>query len=296
MTFTPAVEIHGLTKRFGTHTVLDQLHLDIGGGIVALLGRNGAGKTTLINVLATLLHPDVGTARVFGHDVVREGAAVRRLIGVTGQFTAVDEQLTGRENLVMMGRLFGLRPGAARRRADDLLDRFDLAEHAARRAGSYSGGMRRRLDLAISLLCAPRLIVLDEPTTGLDTVSRSALWDEVRHLATREVTVLLTTQYLEEADALADRVVVLDAGRIVADGSPDALKARVGSDVVDVLDPLGRTQRSLPTDGTAAGSARVLASLAPSTRVLIRRPTMDEVFVQLTSGTTPSPDREEVAS
>lgn len=283
MTRTSAVEIRGLTKRFGTHTVLDQLDLDVGGGIVALLGRNGAGKTTLINVLSTLLRPDDGVVRVFGHDVTDDGAEVRRLIGVTGQFTAIDEQLTGLENLVMMARLFGSSRTSARRRADELLDRFGLAEHGGQRARTYSGGMRRRLDLAVSLLCAPRLIVLDEPTTGLDTVSRTALWDEVRHLASRDVTVLLTTQYLEEADALADRVVVLDAGQIVADGSPDELKARVGSDVVDVLDPLGRTQRSLPTDGTAAGSARVLSSLAPSTRVLIRRPTMDEVFVQLTS-------------
>lgn len=294
MTSTKAVEIRGLSKRFGEHTVLDRLDLDIDGGIVALLGRNGAGKTTLINVLSTLLRPDEGTVSVFGHDVEHEGAAIRRLIGVTGQFTAIDEQLTGRENLVMMARLFGLDRADAGRRADALLDRFGLADAATQRATSYSGGMRRRLDLAVSLLCAPRLIVLDEPTTGLDTVSRTALWDEVRHLASRDTTVLLTTQYLEEADALADRVVVLDAGRIVADGSPDELKARVGSDVVDVLDPLGRTLRSVPTDGTAAGSAEVLASLAPSTRVLIRRPTMDEVFVQLTSGTPDHP--EELAS
>ena len=290
---TTAIEIRGLTKRFGEHTVLDRLDLDVGGGIVALLGRNGAGKTTLIDVLSTLVRPDAGTVRVHGHDVEHDGAAVRRLIGVTGQFTAVDEQLTGQENLVMMGRLFGLDRATARRRAGELLERFDLAEHAARRASTYSGGMRRRLDLAVCLLGAPRLIALDEPTTGLDTVSRAALWSEVRGLAGGDTTVLLTTQYLEEADALADRVVVLDGGRIVADGTPDELKARVGSDVVDVLDDAGRVRRSLPTDGSAAGSARVLATLAPSTRVLIRRPTMDEVFVQLTATTR---QREEVAS
>jgi len=283
MNRTPAIEIRGLTKRFGDRTVLHRLDLDVDHGIVALLGRNGAGKTTLINVLSTLLRPDDGVVRVFGHDVVDEGAAVRRSIGVTGQFTAIDEQLTGRENLVMMGRLFGLARSAAHRRADELLDRFDLGAHATERAGRYSGGMRRRLDLAVSLLGTPRLIVLDEPTTGLDAISRAALWAEVREVARRGVAVLLTTQYLEEADALADRVVVLDAGRIVADGTPDELRSRVGSDVVDVLDPLGRIHCSLPTDGTAADSARVLATLAPSARVLIRRPTMDEVFVQLTS-------------
>jgi len=266
MNRTPAIEIRGLTKRFGDRTVLHRLDLDVGHGIVALLGRNGAGKTTLINVLSTLLRPDDGVVRVFGHDVVDEGAAVRRSIGVTGQFTAIDEQLTGRENLVMMGRLFGLVRWAARRRADELLDRFDLAAHATERAGTYSGGMRRRLDLAVSLLGTPRLIVLDEPTTGLDAISRAALWDEVREVARRGVTVLLTTQYLEEADALADRVVVLDAGRIVADGTPDELRSRVGSDVVDVLDPLGRIHCSVPTDGTAADSARVLATLPPSAR------------------------------
>ncbi|GAB4070101.1 daunorubicin resistance protein DrrA family ABC transporter ATP-binding protein [Angustibacter speluncae] len=283
------ISLEGLRKSYGSQVVLDHLDLAVGAGVLALLGPNGAGKTTLVNVLATLTRPDAGTARVLGHDVVREPGAVRRLIGVTGQYAAVDEVLTGLENLVMVARLQGLRPAAARRRASGLLERFDLADAGRRRVGTYSGGMRRRLDLAMSLVRSPRVVFLDEPTTGLDARSRQTLWDEVRSLAAEGSSVLLTTQYLDEADALADRVVVLDHGRVVADGSPDRLKAQVGAEVVELLDADGRVERTLETDGTASDVARVLAGLPPDARVAVRRPTMDEVFLALTG-------REEVAA
>ncbi|WP_460436427.1 ATP-binding cassette domain-containing protein [Angustibacter speluncae] len=288
MTHT-VISLEGLRKSYGSQVVLDHLDLAVGAGVLALLGPNGAGKTTLVNVLATLTRPDAGTARVLGHDVVREPGAVRRLIGVTGQYAAVDEVLTGLENLVMVARLQGLRPAAARRRASGLLERFDLADAGRRRVGTYSGGMRRRLDLAMSLVRSPRVVFLDEPTTGLDARSRQTLWDEVRSLAAEGSSVLLTTQYLDEADALADRVVVLDHGRVVADGSPDRLKAQVGAEVVELLDADGRVERTLETDGTASDVARVLAGLPPDARVAVRRPTMDEVFLALTG-------REEVAA
>jgi ABC-2 type transport system ATP-binding protein len=289
MTHT-VIALEGLTKRYGAQVVLDRIDLQVGAGVLALLGPNGAGKTTLVNVLATLARPDAGSARVLGHDVVREAREVRRLIGVTGQYAAVDEILTGAENLVMVARLQGLRPAAARRRSRELLERFDLADAAGKRVATYSGGMRRRLDLAMSLVRSPRLVVLDEPTTGLDTRSRQTLWDEVRSLAAQGSSVLLTTQYLDEADALADRVVVVDHGRVVADGTPDALKTQVGGEVVQVHDADGRVERAVETDGTAADVARVLAGLPADARVSVRRPTMDEVFLALTAG----PRREEV--
>lgn len=282
MTHT-VIALEGLGKTYGAQVVLDHVDLDVGAGVLALLGPNGAGKTTLVNVLATLVRPDAGTARVLGHDVVREPREVRRLIGVTGQYAAVDEVLTGTENLVMVARLQGLRPAAARRRAADLLERFDLVDARDKRVGTYSGGMRRRLDLAMSLVRSPAVVFLDEPTTGLDARSRLTLWDEVRALAAEGSSVLLTTQYLDEADALADRVVVLDHGRVVADGSPDRLKADVGAEVVELLDADGRVVRTLETDGTAADVARVLATLPADARVSIRRPTMDEVFLALTA-------------
>ena len=288
MTHT-VIALKGLGKTYGAQVVLDHVDLDVGAGVLALLGPNGAGKTTLVNVLATLVRPDAGTARVLGHDVVREPREVRRLIGVTGQYAAVDEMLTGTENLVMVARLQGLRPAAARRRAADLLERFDLVDARDKRVGTYSGGMRRRLDLAMSLVRSPAVVFLVEPTTGLDARSRLTLWDEVRELAAEGSSVLLTTQYLDEADALADRVVVLDHGRVVADGSPDRLKADVGAEVVELLDADGRVVRTLETDGTAADVARVLATLPADARVGVRRPTMDEVFLALTA-------REEVAA
>ena len=199
-----------------------------------LLGPNGAGKTTLVRVLATLLTPDAGRAEVFGRDVVAEAPAVRELLGLTGQFAAVDEILTGRENLVMFGRLFDLSPAEARRRADELLERFDLADAGDRPARTYSGGMRRRLDLASSLLTRPRILFLDEPTTGLDPRSRNQIWAIVRELVREGTTMLLTTQYLEEADELADRIAVIDHGRMIAEGTGNELKERIGGQILEV--------------------------------------------------------------
>ncbi|MFH8251711.1 ATP-binding cassette domain-containing protein [Microbacterium sp. B2969] len=224
---TSVIQTEGLRKSFGQQVVLDGIDLDIaGGGVFALLGPNGAGKTTFVQILSTLMRPDAGTARVEGHDVVREPAAVRAAIGVTGQFSAVDDLLTGEENLRLMADLRHLgRAGKARVAA--LLERFDLSEAARKPLAQFSGGMRRRLDLAMTLVSRPRLVFLDEPTTGLDPRSRVGMWEIVRELVTEGTTVLLTTQYLEEADELADRIAVLDRGTIVADGSPTELKRLV---------------------------------------------------------------------
>ena len=213
--------------------------------VFGLLGPNGAGKTTLVRILATLLAPDAGRAEVFGHDVVREPAAVRELIGLTGQFAAVDELLTGRENLEMFGRLFKLSREEARRRAGELLERFDLAQAADRPARTYSGGMRRRLDIASSLLTRPRVLFLDEPTTGLDPRSRNEIWAIVRELRREGTTLLLTTQYLEEADQLADRIAVIDHGKVIAEGTGNELKDRVGGQILEVeLSSVGQRDRA----------------------------------------------------
>jgi ABC transporter DrrB family efflux protein len=231
----PAVRVQGVVKRFGATVALAGVDLDIPRGTVfGLLGPNGAGKTTLVRILATLLRPDAGRAEVLDHDVVRESGAVRELLGLTGQFAAVDELLTGRENLQMFGRLFGLPRDEARRRADELLDRFDLAGAADRPARTYSGGMRRRLDLASSLVSRPRILFLDEPTTGLDPRSRNEIWAIVRELRREGATLLLTTQYLEEADELADRIAVIDHGQVIAEGTGSELKERVGGQILEV--------------------------------------------------------------
>src|SRR2546421_9804726 len=230
----PAVRVEGLTKSFGETAALTGVDLLVPEGTVfGLLGPNGAGKTTLVRVLATLLTPDAGRAEVFGLDVVESAPAVRELLGLTGQFAAVDEILSGRENLMMFGRLFDLSPAEARRRADELLERFDLADAADRPARTYSGGMRRRLDLASSLLTRPRILFLDEPTTGLDPRSRNQIWTIVRELVREGTTLLLTTQYLEEADELADRIAVIDHGRVIAEGTGDALKERIGGQILE---------------------------------------------------------------
>jgi ABC-2 type transport system ATP-binding protein len=222
------IEATGLRKHFGDLTVLDGLDLAVEAGtVLALLGSNGAGKTTTVRILATLTAPDGGTARVAGHDVVTDRAAVRRSISLTAQAAAIDEPLTGAENLVMMGRLRGLSRRDAHRRADALLEQFDLTEARDRRVAHWSGGMRRRLDIAIGLITTPPVIFLDEPSTGLDPRSRRAVWQAVSELAAGGATILLTTQYLEEAEALADRVAVLDGGRVVAEGTPDELKRQV---------------------------------------------------------------------
>src|SRR3954466_2026118 len=230
-----AVRVEGVTKSFGATPALQGVDLDVAEGTVfGLLGPNGAGKTTLVRVLATLLAPDAGRAEVFGRDVVHEAPAVRELLGLTGQFAAVDEILTGRENLQMFGRLFDLSPAEARRRAAELLERFDLADAADRPARTYSGGMRRRLDLASSLLTRPRILFLDEPTTGLDPRSRNEIWGIVRELVREGTTLLLTTQYLEEADQLADRIAVIDHGRVIAQGTGNELKDRIGGQILEV--------------------------------------------------------------
>ncbi|CAL9382955.1 Daunorubicin_doxorubicin resistance ATP-binding protein DrrA [Nocardiopsis dassonvillei] len=306
----PAVRARGLRKNYGGTAALDGLDLDVPAGTVfGLLGPNGAGKTTAVRVLATLLRPDAGHAEVVGADVVREPDRVRAAIGLTGQYASVDELLTGRENLVMFSRLYGLGPGAARTRAEELLEHFDLTDAADRRSDGYSGGMRRRLDLAVSLIQRPRVLFLDEPTTGLDPRSRLGVWESVRALVEAGTTVVLTTQYLEEADRLADTVAVIDHGRTIAEGTPDALRSRVGGDRIDVVvrDPadlsavaglLGAAlaapatvhreeQRvSLPApDRMAAltGAVRALEGSAPAIADIgVRRPSLDEVFLSLT--------------
>src|SRR6201993_1092860 len=230
-----AVHVEGVVKQFGTTTALAGVDLDVQEATVfGLLGPNGAGKTTLVRILATLLAPDAGRAEVFGRDVVHDSEGVRELLGLTGQFAAVDELLTGRENLQMFGRLFDLPPADSRRRADELLERFGLADAADRLARTYSGGMRRRLDLASSMLTQPRVLFLDEPTTGLDPRSRNEIWDIVRDLRRAGTTILLTTQYLEEADQLADEIAVIDHGRVIAKGTGNELKDRVGGHILEV--------------------------------------------------------------
>jgi ABC-2 type transport system ATP-binding protein len=247
-TYPIAVEAEGLRKRFGATTAVRGLSLTVAAGsIYGLLGSNGAGKTTTVRILATLLRPDGGRAAVLGHDVVREAAAVRRRIALAGQAATVDEDLTGRENLLFLGRLCGLSRSAARARAAGLLEAFDLAQAGGRQVKTYSGGMRRRLDLAASFIVPADLYFLDEPTTGLDPAARAQVWQLVRSAAESGATVLLTTQYLEEADRLADRVAVIHHGTVIAEGTPADVKARTGSSTLDEVfltltrDPEGST-------------------------------------------------------
>src|SRR6266516_2821197 len=255
-TDAPAVLAEGVVKRFGGTVALGGVSLGIEEGTVfGLLGPNGAGKTTLVRVFTTLLRPDAGRVHVFGLDVIREPGAVRELIGLTGQSAAVDELLTGQENLEMFGRLFHLPTAEARERARGLLDRFELADAADRPARTYSGGMRRRLDLASSLISRPRMLFLDEPTTGLDPRSRNEIWRTVRGLVHEGTTVLLTTQYLEEADQLADRIAVIDHGRVIAEGTARELKAKLGTTIITV--ELGR-------GADIDGAKTVLAELGPT--------------------------------
>ncbi len=252
----------------------------------ALLGPNGAGKTTVINILSTLVTPDAGTVAVCGHDVVDDPDGVKESISLTGQSAAVDEVLTAEENLRMMARLSGFDRAGAAERATELIDRFDLRDAARKRVKTYSGGMRRRLDLALSLVATPPVIFLDEPTTGLDTRSRQALWAIIRDLAARGTTILLTTQYLEEADQLADRIAVLDHGRVVAEGTAVELKARVGGEVVELRDAADEIVRELPTDGTVDGLRDAIDRLdalgVPGASIAIRKPSLDDAFLILT--------------
>jgi ABC-2 type transport system ATP-binding protein len=315
---TLPVLAEGLRKRYGPANALDGFDLAVPeGSVCGLLGPNGAGKTTAVRILATLLRPDGGQARVAGFDVVRQAAQVRYRIGLLGQHAAVDEVLSGRQNLVLFGRLHHLGAADAGRRADQLLERFGLGDTGGKPVKQYSGGMRRRLDLAASLILAPPVLFLDEPTTGLDPRGRNEVWEAVRALVAGGTTVLLTTQYLDEADQLADRISVIDHGRVIAEGSPDQLKSKLGGDRIDVVvhraDQLAATAAIL---GRAAGSG---AEADPDTRrvsvpvrdrvaaltdaawalrdagvavedIALRRPTLDEVFLHLTGHNTEPAD------
>jgi ABC-2 type transport system ATP-binding protein len=307
----PAILAEGLKKSFGKIKALDGVDVSVQPGtIMAMLGPNGAGKTTFVRILATLMRPDAGRAEVAGHDVLREAAAVRSLIGLTGQYAAVDENLTGRENLEMVGRLYHIGGGLARTRAGELLERFELTDAADRRVKTYSGGMRRRLDLAASLVARPPVLFLDEPTSGLDPRSRMALWDIINSLVKEGTTVLLTTQYLEEADRLADYIAVIDHGHIIEAGTSKYLKECCGGDVLVQLRLTDRTQSaaagevlstfgdgklqvdektgqlSLPVvDGTAILPELVRRLDARGITlydVTLRPPTLDDVFMALT--------------
>ncbi len=305
-----AVEATGLVKRYGDKAALDGFDLAVPAGTVCgLLGPNGAGKTTAVRILTTLLKPDAGRATVAGYDVVRQGHEVRPRIGLAGQYAAVDEYLTGWENLEMVGLLYHLGKKTARRRADELLERFDLVDAGSRIAKTYSGGMRRRLDLAASLVAAPPVLFLDEPTTGLDPRSRLALWGIIRDLVSDGTTVLLTTQYLEEADQLADQIIVIDGGQAIARGTSSELKAQVGGSRLEVVvaarDDIDAAARALapygngtvhtdrdsrhivvPVDEGAAQLTAIVRDLdAAGVRladIALRQPTLDDVFLTLT--------------
>jgi len=300
------IETRGLCKAFGKHVVLDGIDLDVAEGtIFALLGPNGAGKTTAVHILSTLIHADSGEVRVAGHNLTREPAAVRAAIGVTGQFSAVDNLLTGEENLLLMADLHHLGRSEGRKRAAALLERFDLVDAAKKLPITYSGGMRRRLDLAMTLVGDPRIIFLDEPTTGLDPRSRHTMWQIIRDLVASGVTILLTTQYLEEADQLADRIAVLDQGKLVAEGTPDELKRRIPGGHISLqfadvsglelaAHTLGEVVRNdneltlqVPTDGSARSLKLVLDQLDHAAitvdGVSVHTPNLDDVFFALTS-------------
>ncbi len=309
---TAMVEVVGVAKSFGETKALDGVDLTVPTGtVLGLLGPNGAGKTTLVRVLATLLAPDAGTARIDGIDVVADPQSVRTRIGLAGQFAAVDEVLTGRENLEMVGRLYGLTKAEARTGATEALERLSLIDAANRPVKTYSGGMRRRLDLGASLLGRPRLLLLDEPTTGLDPRTRIELWDFIRDLVRGGTTLLLTTQYLEEADELADRIVVIDHGKVIAEGTSDQLKQRLGGDVVDlkvhtasdlaraaeVVDGLGSDKAKLDArngrltipvgdqrgvDVLLAAAKRIDEANIRLDDLGVRRPSLDDVFLSLT--------------
>jgi oleandomycin transport system ATP-binding protein len=305
----PAIEATGLIKEFGKTKALDGVDLVVPQGrVLGLLGPNGAGKTTAVRILATLLKPDAGHALVCGYDVQRDAHQVRQLVGLTGQYASVDEGLSGTNNLVMIGRLLGIRRAQAKARAAELLARFDLADAAGRPAKTYSGGMRRRLDLAASLVGRPRVLYLDEPTTGLDPRSRTDVWRMVRELVADGVTVLLTTQYLEEADQMANDIVVIDHGRVIATGTPDDLKAKTGGQVLEVapadltrMEDVNAVLTELTRDTPSASESgdRLTVQVADATLLpvivreldsrgielaefTLRKASLDEVFFTLT--------------
>ncbi|MGH9069722.1 MAG: ATP-binding cassette domain-containing protein [Acidimicrobiales bacterium] len=313
-----AIEATGLVKTYGETRALDGLDLAVEAGtVLGVLGPNGAGKTTAVRVLTTLTQPDSGSASVAGFDVVREPAEVRRHIGLTGQYAALDEYLTGRANLIMVGQLCRLSRRDAKRRADALAERFDLTEAAGRAVKTYSGGMRRRLDLAASLVAQPEILFLDEPTTGLDPSGRLVMWDVIRKLVVEGTTLVLTTQYLDEADQLADRIVVIDKGRVIAEGTANELKAMVGGERMEVLvapvssldaavgvltpmastgeahvDPVAR-RVSLPVSGGARLLAVAVRELDAAGVLVddigVRRPSLDDVFLSLTGHVAEAP-------
>jgi ABC-2 type transport system ATP-binding protein len=316
----PAIRADGLVKRYGEVAALDGFDLEVpSGSVCGLLGPNGAGKTTAVRILATLLRPDGGRAQVAGADIMRSPHDVRRRIGLSGQEPAVDEILSGWQNLVLFARLNRFDKSAARRRADELLAQFDLTEAGRKAVKHYSGGMRRRLDLAVTLILAPAVLFLDEPTTGLDPRNRNEVWSAIRSLVAGGTTVLLTTQYLDEADQLADRIVVIDRGRVIAEGRPEQLKAEVGGDRLDVaierdadlapareivaraaagepqVDPDTRTV-SAPVMSRAAALVEVVRELADArievADIGLRRPTLDDVFLRLTGHRAVSADHE----
>jgi daunorubicin resistance ABC transporter ATP-binding subunit len=306
----PAIVAEGLGKRFGDVTALDGVDLELpAGGVLGVLGPNGAGKTTLVRILATLLRPDRGRARVAGFDVTKRPEAVRRRIGLSGQFAAVDPFLTGRENLIMIGRLYGLTRHRARQRAAELIEQLSLIGAAGRRVRTYSGGMRRRLDVAASLLAAPPVVFLDEPTTGLDPRGRLALWQVLSELTTNGASLLLTTQYIEEAERLARMIVIIDHGTVIATGTPGQLRARAGGDRLELQSPPGQNPRrlaaALATLGTAQpavdeAAGQVILPVADGATILpevanrlaaaglhvaalaLRRPTLEEAFLAYT--------------
>jgi ABC-2 type transport system ATP-binding protein len=311
------IQVKNLKKSFGDNHVLRGINFEVPkGSMLALLGPNGAGKTTTVRVLSTLLKPDSGTITIDGKDVVDDASGVRSVIGLTGQSAAVDELLTGRENLVMMGRLYRLTKSSANARADELLREFDLVDASKRPVKTYSGGMRRRLDLAVSLIASPPIIFLDEPTTGLDPRSRLVMWDAIRALMKKGVTILLTTQYLEEADQLADNIILIDGGKVIASGTAKELKAKVGQDRLiltfansDTLDKASKTlgkkvssqnvdENSLTIliDSKGQDIRKILDSLDKASIKVssldIHKPTLDDVFLTMTHKSSSSKEAE----
>lgn len=312
-----AVEATGLVKTFGDNRAVDGIDLAVPtGSIYGVLGPNGAGKTTTINMLATLLRPDAGSAKIFGHDIQDEPQVIRQLIGVTGQYASVDETLTARENLIIFSRLLGLSKDQAKKKTEELLEEFGLMEAAKRPLSKFSGGMRRRLDLAASLIAQPPLIFLDEPTTGLDPRTRSQMWETIRRLVKSGSTILLTTQYLDEADQLADRIAVIDHGRVVAEGTPNELKASVGTaslqlkitDKKQLKNAMKTIENILNTKAQQPEPMLITAPMADANRITdvlvalkrekihlsevsVQKPTLDEVFLALTGNVTETKEK-----